>query len=171
MTGSCNLYIVLCTLVIQWFLPQRSSGKGCFLTLSGVSALTPGRAGVELVCVVQETATNHWKRLSSFCLLFHPDPLSLGWLHPFQWWSLPTSHNPSWKHSLRSTNILNASQFNYSDWQDSASQYLIVCILRWWLLSSSNLELPCLLWCAFKARDYSGFQGVQTTLHSILLDT
>ena len=65
--------------------------------------------------------------------------------------------------------ILNASQFNHFNWQDSASWYLIVCIFYRWGLSSSGTAMLALL--ALKRRDYSVLQGVIQQISKIRVST
>lgn len=118
-------------------------------------------------------AKNPWKWLSSSCVLFHPDTPSLGWLGCFQWWCLPTSHNPL-ENSLRSKGLVYAYSICFSIqllWLTRFSFSIPYSLfLHWWLLSFSSLELPCVLCWAFRERGCSGFQGIQTVLLNILLD-
>lgn len=79
------------------------------------------------------------------CLLFHP--------YPHFWDDSTHSDNFLW---VRFMNLLNASQSHHFDWQDSASQYLIVCINHWWVQSSNTL-----IFHTYKVICYSVFPEVQ----------
>lgn len=105
---------------------EHDQGSNVFLTLTGVSVFTTGSR------FRQDPV-----KVALFLSVFHyTQTHSLGYISiNFLWWSCPSiSHSPPYTLFqipliVYCEKILNSSQFQYADCQDSASQYLIIFIL------------------------------------------